>query len=148
MDKKPLKQKLLRIISIIVIVIFIFYLFLFAFFPVLLVGLPGPLYSAYNFDTENHTLTISVLDSTNKTILFQSYNIQPDKSIKYDRVFGLYPTITWTPFTWSEGKYTFIAVLDSNYTASVTRNIHMYETISIHIQFEDTPLEILISSPL
>ncbi len=111
-------------------------------FPFMLIGPPCSLYYIHNFDTENHTLTISVNDSTNTTILFQSYNIQPDKSIHYDRGFGWYPTITLVPFTWVEGTYTFYVVLDGNTTASHTTNVQYTQTIHIEIEFQGKPLEI------
>jgi hypothetical protein len=143
MDKRIPKKKLLRVIGIIIIVIIVGYLFLFALFPIMLIGgPPTSLYSIYNFDTEHHTITISILDSTNKTILYQSYNVQPDMYISYNRGFGWYPTLTWTPFTWAEGKYTFIAVLDGNFTASHTTNVQITQTISIDIGLSDIPLEI------
>jgi energy-coupling factor transporter transmembrane protein EcfT len=143
MDKKILKKKLLRVIGIIIIVIIVGYFFFFALFPIMLIGgPPTSLYYIHNFDTENHTLTISILDSTNKTILYQSYNVQPDMHISYNRGFGWYPTVTWTPFTWAEGKYTFYAVLDGNITASHTTNVQITQTIAIDIGFEDIPLEI------
>jgi hypothetical protein len=143
MDTGILNKKLLRVIGIVIIVIIAGYLFLFALFPFMLIGPPCSLYHIYNFDTENHTLTISINDSTNKTILFQSYNIQPDKGISYDRGFGWYPTITLAPFTWSEGKYTFYVVLDNNYTSSHTTHVQYTQTICIQIEFEGKPLEIV-----
>jgi hypothetical protein len=142
MEKRTTKNKLLRVIGIIIIVIIEGYLVFFAVFPFMLMGPPTSLYGAHNFDTQNHTLIISVIDSNNKTILFQSYNIQSDTSIEYNRGFGWYPTITLTPFTWAEGKYTFIAVLDGNITASHTTNVQITQTISINIEFMDRPLEI------
>ena len=104
MDKRTPKKKLLRIIGILTFVIIVGYFFFFAVFPFMLIGPPCSLYFIHNSGTENHTLTISVNDSTNKTILFQSYNIQPDQSISYNRGFGWYPIVTLTPFTWVEGN--------------------------------------------
>lgn len=142
MDKRAPKKKLPRIIGMIIIILIAGYFFFFAVFPFMLIGPPTPLYYIYNFDTENHTLTISVIDSNKKTILFRSYNVQPDKGISFDRGFGWYPTMTWTPFTWAEGKYTFIAVLDGNITASHTTNVQITQTIWIEIEFMGKPLEI------
>jgi hypothetical protein len=141
MDKGILKKKLLRLIGMIIIIIIAGYFIFFVVFPLMLIGPPCSLYGIHNFDTENHTITISVCDSTNKTILFQSYNIQPDKAISYNRGFGWYPTVTLVPFTWSEGNYTFYAVLDGNITASHTTNVQITQTISIHIGFMGKPLE-------
>jgi hypothetical protein len=62
--------------------------------------------------------------------------------INYNRGFGWYPTITLTPYTWAEGKYTFYAVLDGNFTASHTTNVQITQTIRIDIGFNDIPLEI------
>lgn len=105
----------------------------------MLAGPPTPLFYIHNFGTTNHTITLSVLDSANKTILFQSYDLQPNADIEYRRGFGWYPTITMTPFTWSEGNYTFYVVLDNTYTASHTTNVQITQTIAIKIQFQDTP---------
>ncbi len=142
MDKRTSKKKLLRIIGILTFVIIVGYFFFFAVFPFMLIGPPCSLYYIHNSGTENHTLAISVNDSTNETILFQSYNIQPDQSISYNRGFGWYPTVTLTPFTWVEGKYTFYAVLDGNITASHTTNVQYTQTIWITIEYEGKPLEI------
>jgi hypothetical protein len=89
-----------------------------------------------------HTLTITILDSANKKIFVHSYHIQPNTSIRYIRGLGWYPTITCTPFAWSEGTYTFIAVLDGNFTVSHTTNVQPTQTISIEIGFRDIPLQI------
>jgi len=142
MEKRIPKKKLIRVIGIIIIIIIVGYFFLYAIFPFMLIGPPCSLYSIYNFDTENHTLTISVNDSTNKTILFQSYNVQPDMYISYNRGFGWYPIVTLTPFTWVEGKYTFYVVVDGNITASHTTNVQYTQTIWITIDFMGKPLEI------
>ena len=142
MDKRIPNKKPLRVIGIIIIVLIAGYLFFFVVFPFMLIGPPCSLYYIHNFDTENHTLAISVNDSTNKTILFQSYNIQPDTSISYGRGFGWYPTVTLTPFTWVGGKYTFYVVLDGNVTASHTTNVQYTQTIWIEIGFMGKPLEI------
>ena len=142
MDKRTLKKTLFRVIGILTLVIIVGYFFFFAVFPFMLIGPPCSLYFIHNSGTENHTLTISVNDSTNKTILFQSYNIQPDQSISYNRGFGWYPIVTLTPFTWVEGKYTFYVVLDGNSTASHTTNVQYTQTIWITIDFMGKPLEI------
>ena len=142
MEKRIPKKKLIRVIGIIIIIIIVGYFFLYAIFPFMLIGPPCSLYSIYNFDTENHTIKVSVNDFTNKTILVQTYNIQPDTDISYERGFGWYPTITLIPFTWSEGNYTFYAVLDGNFTASHTTNVQITQTINIDIGLSDIPLEI------
>lgn len=105
-------------------------------------GGPTSLFFISNHGTKNHTIAITVVDSTNKTVLSQSYNIQPDSTIQYERGFGWYPTVTSTPYTWSEGKYTFIAILDGNITASHTTNVQITQTIWIEIGFMGKPLEI------
>jgi len=142
MNKSLANKKPLRIIGIIVIILAAGYFFFFIVSPFVLIGPPSPLYYIHNFDTQNHTLTICVNDSTNKTILFQSYSIQPDESMSYDRGFGWYPTVTWTPFTWSEGTYTFYVVLDGNIVASHTTNVQYTQSIWIEIGFAGKPLEI------
>jgi len=143
MDKRIPKKKLLLIIEILTIVIIVGYLFLFVIFPMMIMGGPTSLYFTANQDIKNHTIIIKILDSANKTILLQSYKMPPDTTIQYDRGFGWYPTVTWTPFTWSEGKYTFYAVLDGNYTVSHTTNVQITQTISILISSNDSkPLEI------
>ena len=109
----------------------------------MLIGGPTSLYYISNHDIKHHTIAIKILDSTNKTVLLQSHNIQPDKNIHYNRGFGWYPTITWTPITWSEGEYTFIAVLDGNFTASHITEVFITKTIWIQIKPGDSePLEI------
>lgn len=142
----PIKIKPIYLLGIITIIIIAGYFLLFVIFPCMLTGGPTSLYYISNHDTKNHTITINILDSTNKSFLSQSYNIQPDKSIQYDREFGWYPTINWwTPFTWSEGEYTFIAVLDGNFTASYTTEVYFTQTICFDIKhnvFE--PLEISV----
>ena len=142
MDNKLLKRKLLRIAGICTIIILLVYLNLFVILPSIIMGGPTSLFFIANYDTKNHTIAIKVVDSTNKTVLSQSYNIQPDSTIQYARGFGWYPTVTWTPYTWSEGKYTFIAVLDGNITASHTTNVQITQTIWIEIGFTGNPLEI------
>jgi hypothetical protein len=142
MDTRISKKKLLRIIGIVLFVIIIGYLFVFVWFPIMLIGPPTPLFSIHNFDSENHSLTISIRDSTKRTIFVESYTVQPNQSVHHTRGFGWYPTITWTPFTWSAGEYTFSAVLDDFYTASHTTNVTITQTIAIRIKFMDTPLEI------
>ena len=126
MDKRKPKKKLLRVIGIIPIVIIEGYLIFFVIFPAMIMGGPTDLYFIANHDTKNHTIEIKIFDSTNKTIFLKSYNIQSDTTIKYAGGFGWYPTVTWAPFTWSEGNYTFIATLDGNVTASHTTNVHIY----------------------
>ena len=143
MDKGALKKKLLRVVGIFTIIIMVGYLFFFVIFPAIVMGGPTSLYFIGNHDTKNHTIVIKVLDSTNKTVLVQSYNIQPDTTIQYARGFGWYPTVTWTPYTWSQGKYTFIAVLDGNFTVSHTTNVQITQTIWIEIRHSvSQPLEI------
>jgi hypothetical protein len=142
MDKRISKKILLRVIGIFTIVIIVGYLFLFVLFPMIIMGGPTSLYFIGNHDTKNHTIVIKILDSTNKTVLLQSYKMQPDTTIQYARGFGWYPTVTWTPFTWSGGKYTFIAVLDGNFTASHTTNVQITQTIWIDIKFMGKTLEI------
>ena len=142
MDKKLLKRKLLRIAGICTIIILLVYLNLFVILPAIIMGGPSSLFFISNHGTKNHTIAITIIDSTNKTVLFQSYNIRPDMTIQYERGFGWYPTVTWTPYTWSEGKYTFIAVLDGNITASHTTNVQITQTIWITIEFMGKPLEI------
>ena len=118
------------------------YFFFFFLFPVLMIGAPTPLYGTYNFGTEPHTLSIKVLDATNKTLICRTYLVQPDADIEYPRGIGWYPTITLAPFTWSEGTYTFIATLDNNTTVSHTTAVQITQTVSIDIDFFETPLEI------
>jgi hypothetical protein len=142
MDKRISKKILLRVIGIFTIVIIVGYLFLFVLFPMIIMGGPTSLYFIGNHDTKNHTIVIKIFDSTNKTVLLQSYKMQPDTTIQYARGFGWYPTVTWTPFTWSGGKYTFIAVLDGNFTASHTTNVQITQTIWIDIKFMGKTLEI------
>jgi hypothetical protein len=142
MRTKSLKNKLLRSTAIVTIGIVLGYLFFFVWFPLVMIGAPTSLYSIHNFGTKNHTLTIKILDSTNTTVLVKTYDVRPTMSITYDRGFGWYPTATWTPFTWSEGEYTFSAILDQVYTASYTTHVQITQTIAIHIDFMDTPLEI------
>jgi len=142
----PIKIKPIYLIGIITFIIISGYLFLFVIFPCMLTGGPTSLYYIRNSDTKNHTIEIKIVDSTNKTVLSQSYNIQPDKNIQYDREFGWYPTINWwTPFTWSEGEYTFIAVLDGNFTASHITEVYFTQTICFRIkQSYSKPLEISV----
>ena len=135
------KIKPIYLLGIITLIIISGYLFL-LIFPYMFIDRPTPLYYIRNTDTKNHIIAIKIVDSTNKTVLSQSYNIQPDTSIDYDREFGWYPTITLTPFTWVEGKYTFYAVLDGNITASHTTYVQYTQTIWITIEFEGKPLEI------
>ena len=140
MDKRITKKKLIRVIEIITIVIIVYYLLFFVILPA--TNGPTSLYFISNHDTKNHTIVIKVMDSSNKTVLLQSYNMQPDSTIEYARGFGWYPTVTWLPYTWSEGNYTFYAVLDGNITASHTTNVYMTHTIWIDIEFMGNPLEI------
>ena len=126
----------------IVIIVIAGYFFFFMVFPFMLIGPPCPLYYIANSDAQNHTVAIRVNDSTNKTIFFHSYVIHPDEDIEYNRAFGWYPTMTWTTFTWVEGKYTFYVVLDGNTTASHTTNVQYTQTIWIRIGFMGKPLEI------
>jgi hypothetical protein len=142
MEKRVFHKKPVRVIGIIIIIIFAGYFFFFVIFPFMLIGPPCSLYYIHNCGTQNHTLSICVNDSTNKTILFQSYNIQPDQSISYNRGFGWYPTVTLTPFTWVEGKYTFYVVLDGNISFSHTTNVQYTQTIWITIDFMGKLLEI------
>jgi hypothetical protein len=130
------------VFGIITVVIIEGYLVFFVIFPAIIIGGPTDLYFIANHDTKNHTIVIKVLDSTNKTVLLKSYNMQPDTIIQYARGFGWYPTVTWVPVTWSEGNYTFIAVLDGNITASHTTNVQITQTIWIEIGFMGKPLEI------
>lgn len=133
------KKILLRVIVILTIFISIGYLFFFVIFPAIIMGGPTSLYFIANNDTTNHTIVIKVIDSANKTILSQTYSMQPDTTVQYARGFGWYPTVTWAPFTWSAGNFTFVAVLDGNYTASHSSNVQITQTIFIEIRKNDSP---------
>ena len=140
--KKSLKNNLLRSTGIVAIGIALGYLFFFVLFPIIMIGAPTPLYSIHNFDTKNHALIIKILDSRNTTVLVKTYDVLPARSIAYDRGFGWYPKAAWTPFTWSEGEYTFSVMLDEAYTASHTTHVRITQTVVIDIDFMDTPLKI------
>jgi len=141
MDTRTPKKRLPRVMGIIIIVIIESYLVFFVILPAIIMGGPTTLYFIANSDDKIHTIEIKILDSSNKTVLLQTYNIQPETTIHYARGFGWYPTMTWVPFTWSEGKYTFIAVLDGNTTATHTTNVQITQTIWIQIGFMGEPLE-------
>ena len=136
------KKKLYRILGIFAIIVLLGYFVVFVFFPMMISG-PSSLYFISNHDIKNHTIAIKILDSHNKAVLHQSYGMQPDSTMQYPRGFGWYPTVTWTPLTWSEGTYTFNAVLDNGYTISHTTNVQLTQTIFISITSNAmTPVEI------
>ncbi len=139
METKAGKKTLRRVMMIVAGIVGVGYLFFFVIFPVIIMGGPTSLYYIANQDTTNHTIEITVLDSSDKTVLTQNYSMLPDASVHHSRGFGWYPTVTWTPFTWSSGNYTFIAVLDGNYTASHSTNVQITQTIFIVITKHDIP---------
>ncbi len=110
------------------------YFCLYAVFPVLLIGKPLPLFSVKNKDARKHDVVIEILDSNNKTVLKEVYELKPGEEFSYERGFGWYPRMTWYFITWSEGVYTFKITLDGKITKTyVTRVCPYKETvISLH----------------
>jgi hypothetical protein len=136
MNRKKIRNGLILCASIVIAFYLIFYVIL----PLIYPGFTS-VYYIHNGDSESHIFSVKIINTTNKTILNQTYEIQPNSSIHYDRGFGWYPTISLTPITWSEGTYTFIATLDANQTKSLTTDLFYSYTIWININ-PDSSLEI------
>jgi hypothetical protein len=135
MDKRKLKKAALASTIVLVSI----YLLFFVVFPFTLMGGPTSLYFIGNRDATTHNLTLKITDTSNKTLLSNTYIIDPDTTRDYARGFGWYPTPTLTPITWSQGEYTFTATLDGNHTISHTTTIQPTQTIWITIT--SNPLE-------
>ena len=105
---------------------------------ILLPPYPAELFYIHNWDDMNHSVTVEIFNSENKSIYLESHDIKPDAYIKVDRGFDWCPKNRFYWLFWDEGSYTFNVTLDDTYNKS--HYIELYPRVSVFIRIDsDNP---------
>jgi hypothetical protein len=104
---------------------------------------PQPLFYIFNSDDDlNHTVTVEIFNSDNKSIYYESFDVKPDDNIKIDRGFDWCPKHMFYWFFWDEGSYTFNVTLDNTYNESYHADLYPVMSIWIDVYSYKAPLYI------
>ena len=138
------RKKVIRIIGIIILVILIGCLVFFIFLPMMILPSESqPLFFIDNDDIDNHTVTVEIFNSKNKSIYHESFYVQSDKLIHIDRGFNWCPKNRFYWFFWDEGSYTFYVTLDNTYNESYYTELYPLKSVWINVDFKNkSPLHI------
>jgi len=121
-------------ISIVVLVILLGLYFFYLYFPIMLVGAPGPLYYIRYNDTIPHNLTVEIFDENNISVFMNNYTIKSDTNIRFNRELQWFLPFPSTFVTWYDGMYTFNFTVDNNISNEITIDINQYMTVAVEIK--------------
>jgi hypothetical protein len=122
-----------RIVIVLCVLFLGIYLF-FLVFPLLLVGSPTSVYFVGNEDDNTHNLTVEIFDEQNVSVLKETYVLDANESIFYNREVRWYFPFPSSFVTWSDGLFTFSFTVDNSVTNQITREINQYVTVAVDIE--------------
>jgi len=117
------------VISGITILIFILVLYLFLHF--IFMGSAAPFFVIHNHDVKGHEVTVEVFDQQNKSIINETYSLEPKGDFSQARPLSL-------QFHREKREYTFKVTMDKQITSTVKMEIqHSHALVDIWLYSKD-----------
>ncbi|SFM59347.1 hypothetical protein [Methanolobus profundi] len=95
-------------------------------------GQIAPLYSVHNSDANEHTVTVEVLNSHNKSIIEETYTLNYTEYAREER-----PFLSTMPL--SSNKFTFNVTLDGENMGSYPIEVELQNTMGVVALYDDYP---------
>ena len=137
------RRRIIVIIGVISLILSGFISFFIIFPMMILPSEPASLFYISNHDDMNHTVSVEIFDSENNSIFFESFEMEPNDFISFDRGLDWCPKNTFYWLFWSEGSYYFFITLDDSFNGSHYTELYPLKSVWITITSNDSnPLQI------
>lgn len=94
-------------------------------------GSPAPFFGIHNHDVKSHEVTIQVTDQHNKSIINETYTLEPKSDLVRSRPLSL-------KFSREKKEYMFKVIIDKQIENTVKIEIpHQFSTVFIRLYYED-----------
>lgn len=113
------------------IIILLAALFLYISLPFIFMGPAAPFFVIHNHDVKSHEVIVEVFDQNNKSIIYETYRLEPEDDFSQARPFSL-------QFQREKREYTFKVTMDKQITSVVKMEIpHSHTLVNIRLYNKD-----------
>ncbi|MFY1112033.1 MAG: hypothetical protein AB3K77_10185 [Methanosarcinaceae archaeon] len=113
------------------IIILIAALFLYISLPFIFMGPTAPFFVIHNHDVKSHEVIVEVFDQNNKSIINETYRLEPEDDFSQARPLSL-------QFQREKREYTFKVTMDKKITSAVKMGIpHSHTLVNIRLYSKD-----------
>ncbi|HII01870.1 TPA: hypothetical protein HA351_09580 [Methanosarcinaceae archaeon] len=120
-------KKLVILGIILLITILVLYISL----PFIFMGPAAPFFVIHNHDVKSHEVVVEVFDQHNKSIIYETYSLEPEGDFSQARPLSL-------QFQREKRMYTFKVTMDKQITSAVRMEIpHSHSLVDIRLYSKD-----------
>lgn len=113
------------------IIILIAALFLYIFLPFIFMGPAAPFFVIHNHDAKSHEVVVEVFDQDNKSIINETYHLEPEDDFSQARPLSL-------QFQREKREYMFKVTMDKQVASVVKMEIpHSHTLVNIRLYSKD-----------